>query len=417
MSNEGLTVKELELIRQENKEERLRIKKAKAIRIKKEVEDQIKVLKEDEDQRAEEIATHEKFMEMLSNESIVKSFTRKKPNLPEINVDANGREISYEKNVMRKGKNVKMTLSKEHVEELNYCFQHPIYTIRNYVKIVNEDLGLIDFKLYQYQAEFIQNCFGNKRVIASFPRQSGKTTTSASFMLMFAVYNKRKTIAIVANKKATSKEILFRIGLMYDYLPMWMKPGIEEWNKESIIFSNGCRIIAAATSSDSIRGQSISLLYLDEFAFIQKNMVNQFIESTFPVISSSKLARIIITSTPNGKNHFYKFFMDAKHHKSAFVSMGIKWNEVPGRNEKWKKEMISELGSIEKFNQEYGAEFIEASNLAFSADTLRHIDRVQTTESLLANVKVVDGLKIYERPIKGQKYLIIAVKVEIHQRC
>jgi hypothetical protein len=87
---------------------------------------------------------------------------------------------------------------------------------------------------------------------------SHNTTTSSAFMLIFTIFNKDKTVAIVANKQATSKEILDRIKLMYDYLPMWLKPGIIEWNKTSVKFDNGCKIIAAATSSDSIRGQSIS---------------------------------------------------------------------------------------------------------------------------------------------------------------
>jgi len=235
---------------------------------------------------------------------------------------------------------------------------------------------------------------------------SHNTTTSASFMLFYILFNKQKTVAIVANKQATAKEILDRIKLMYDYLPMWMKPGIVEWNKASVKFDNGCKIMAAATSSDSIRGQSISLLYLDEFAFIQKNLINEFIESTFPVISSSKLARIIITSTPNGKNHFYKFYQDAVHKKSSFIPSRIRWDDVPGRDDEWREERIKELGSIEKFNQEYGAEFAEASNMAFNAETIRHIEKIQVKDPLYKKVKIVTGLRVFERPNNRSKYLI-----------
>jgi hypothetical protein len=151
---------------------------------------------------------------------------------------------------------------------------------------------------------------------------------------------------------------------------------------------------------------SHNCLYLDEFAFIPKNLVNEFIESTFPVISSSKLARIIITSTPNGKNHFYKFYEEARLGKSSFVHSHIKWSDMPGRDEKWRAERIKELGSIEKFNQEYGAEFANASNMAFKTDTINHIEKLQVVDPLIDNVKRAEGLRIFQRPIKGRKYLI-----------
>ena len=237
---------------------------------------------------------------------------------------------------------------------------------------------------------------------------SHNTTTASAFMLLFTLFNKDKTVAIVANKQATSKEILDRIKLMYDYLPMWLKPGILEWNKGSIKFDNGCKIIAAATSSDSIRGQAISLLYLDEFAFIPKNLVNEFIESTFPVISSSKLARIIITSTPNGKNHFYRFYEEARLGKSTFKSSRINWNDVPGRDAQWRIDQIKELGSVEKFNQEYGAEFADATNMVFKSETLKHIETVHIEDPLYTDVKKLEGLCVFERPIKGSKYAVIA---------
>jgi hypothetical protein len=151
---------------------------------------------------------------------------------------------------------------------------------------------------------------------------------------------------------------------------------------------------------------SHNCLYLDEFAFIPKNFINEFIESTFPVISASKLARIIITSTPNGKNHFYKFYEEAEKGKSDFKHSHIKWSDMPGRDEAWRQARIKELGSIEKFNQEYGAEFADASNMAFKPDTIRHIEQVQVEDCLFEHVKTAEGLKIFQRPIKNRKYLI-----------
>jgi len=371
-----------------------------------EINKRILEIKKEEGKISAHIEAVDNYMKMLSEEDIDTSFTRKKPELDDFKVDIDGNTLSYEGNTNRKQSDVKLPLTKAHIEEINYCFNHPIYTIRNYVKIVSQDEGIINFKLYDYQANFIQTCYGNKRIIAKFPRQSGKTTTSAAFMLMYAMFNKDKTIAVVANKQNTAVEILDRIKLMYDLTPQFLKPGISVWNKLSITFENGCKIMASATSSSSIRGMSISLLYLDEFAFIQKNMISEFIESTFPVISSSKLARIIITSTPNGKNTFYKFYMDAVKGVSDFIPLSIEWNDVPGRDDEWREKMIRELGSIEKFNQEFGGDFSSESGMVFTADTVRHIEKIQVRDHLYQNVKMMNGLKVFERPVNGRKYLI-----------
>jgi len=385
--------------------ERERIKELKKLEL---AELLKKQMDEDSKISEDEIRAYDEFMKTLSLEDITEAFSRQKPELEDITVDSNGRELSYERSVVRKPPDVSLDLTREHIEEMNYCFKHPIYMIKNYIKIINQDKGIMNFKMYPYQAQYIKDCFANKRLISCWGRQSGKTTSSSAFMLLFTLFNKDKTVAIVANKQATSKEILDRIKLMYDYLPMWLKPGIIEWNKNSVKFDNGCKIIAAATSSDSIRGQAVSLLYIDEFAFIPKNLVNEFIESTFPVISSSKLARILITSTPNGKNHFYKFYEEARLKKSTFTHSKINWYDVPGRDEKWRLDQIKELGSIEKFNQEYGAEFANASNMAFKTDTINHIEKLQVVDPLIDNVKRAEGLRIFQRPIKGRKYLISA---------
>lgn len=261
---------------------------------------------------------------------------------------------------------------------------------------------------------------------------SHNTTTTASFLLIYSIFNENKHVAIVANKQQTSREILDRIKLMYDYLPMWLKPGIKEWNKNSIIFENGCRIVAYATSSSSIRGQAVSVLYIDEFAFIPHNLVEEFIESTFPAISASKTSRIIITSTPKGKNHFYMFYRNAELGKSDFVTDTIEWDDVPGRDLGWREKQIAELGSEEKFEQEYNAQFIDASNLLISSSILQFIEKTyikqpitreiydEKTKTWLGSSVVTDdvtisvknsyyrGFRIWELPDPKKIYLIVA---------
>jgi hypothetical protein len=245
---------------------------------------------------------------------------------------------------------------------------------------------------------------------------SHNTTTTAAFILMYIMFNEDKKVAMVANKQTSSKEILDRIKLMYDYLPMWLKPGIKVWNKYSIEFENGCMIIASATSASSIRGQSIALLYIDEFAFIEQHLVEEFIESTFPVIASSKLARIIISSTPKGKNHFYRFYKNAMDGKSVFKPTSIEWYEVPGRDMAWRTEKIMELGSQETFDQEYGGEFIDVSNLLISSSILKWFEDTMIKPYL--DTKIYDPITKLWYGKASHEYYDIANKKEeddVHQ--
>jgi len=236
---------------------------------------------------------------------------------------------------------------------------------------------------------------------------SHNTTSSAALILFFVLFNKNKEIAILANKQSTTKEILDRIKIMYRHLPVWLKPGIREWNKHSIEFENGCKITAASTSAASISGKTISLLYIDEFALIPKNIIEDFIDSTFPVIAASVTSRILISSTPKGKNHFYRFFMDAKNRKvtkSPFIAKDIPWDAHPDRNEAWKKDKIKELGSEEKFNQEFGGDFLDTSDMLINGIAIEYMERNHRRPPLELNLTIdgqyIKGLKIYDKPIR-----------------
>jgi len=233
---------------------------------------------------------------------------------------------------------------------------------------------------------------------------SHNTTVAAAFILIFVMFNKDKNVAILANKQSTTKEILDRIKLTYYNLPMFLKPGIHEFNKHSITFENGCQIIAASTSAASISGKSIALLYIDEFALIPKNLVEAFIESTFPVIASSVTARILITSTPKGKNHFWRFFRDAQLGHSSFVASEISWDAHPDRDEEWRAKQIQEMGSIEKFNQEYAGDFLDTSDMLIDGKLLESLEREFKVDALDIQLtlegKFIKGLRIFEKPIK-----------------
>jgi len=208
------------------------------------------------------------------------------------------------KNLKRIGIPVEFT--SDQVKEYVKCSKDASYFIKTYMKIVHIDRGLVDFMPYAYQERIIDASVNNRFVICKLPRQAGKTTTITGIILWYILFNENYSVAILANKLAQAREILSRIQLAYEHLPRWLQQGIVEWNKGSMELENGSSIIASATSSSAIRGTSQNLIYLDEFAFVQNNMQEQFFSSVVPTISSGNTSKILITSTPNGLNMFYK---------------------------------------------------------------------------------------------------------------
>jgi hypothetical protein len=182
-------------------------------------------------------------------------------------------------------------------------------------------------------------------------RQAGKTTTSAAYILWYTLFQADKNVAILANKEKTSREILSRYQLMYENLPIWMQQGIKVWNKGDIELENGSKVFTAATTAAGIRSKSVNLLYIDEAAIIPNNIAEQFFTSVYPVVSAGKTSKILITSTPLGYNHFWKFWNDAENGRNGFVPLFIPYWEIPGRDEKWANEQRGVLGDV-KYNQE-----------------------------------------------------------------
>lgn len=240
----------------------------------------------------------------------------------------------------------------EMIAEYEKCMDDPVYFIKTYAKIISIDDGLIPFDLYDYQEDIVGAYPDNRNMMLNQSRQSGKTAVVVAIILHFIIFNKDKMVAILANKGAQAMEIMSRVQLAYENLPMWIKPGVKEWNKGSFELDNGTKVMAAASSSSAIRGRSVSLLYLDEFAFIPN--WEEFAASVLPTISSGKKSRLIASSTPNGLNHFYKYCVDAQEGRNDFWYKEVPWDMVPGRDEVWKAKTLSDIGGdIEKFNVEY----------------------------------------------------------------
>ena len=279
---------------------------------------------------------------------------------------------NYLGNPNLKKSNVNVEYTKEEVEEFIKCAKDAEYFIETYIQIVNVDKGLIPFKLYDFQRTMVNKFVSERFVINKLPRQSGKSTTVTAYMLWLILFHDQQSIAILANKGSLARDLLGKIQLAYEHLPKWLQQGVVVWNKGNIELENGSKIISSATSGSAIRGGSYNLIFLDEFAFVSNNLAESFFASVYPTISSGETTKVIIVSTPNGLNHFYKLWSDSVDEKNAYKPIEVTWDQIPGRDEKWKKETISNT-SEEQFRQEFECEFVGSMNTLISSTKLRNM--------------------------------------------
>jgi hypothetical protein len=289
--------------------------------------------------------------------------------------------------------------TEEQIAEYIKCSGDPVYFIRNHMKIVNVDEGLVPFDMYDFQEKIVNTVHDNRFTIAKLPRQSGKTTTVIAYFLHYILFNEDVTIAILANKGSLARDILGRLQLAYENLPPFLQQGIKVWNRGDLQLENGSKIVAAATSSSAIRGGTYNMILLDEFAFVPKNIADEFFSSVYPTISSGETTKVIIVSTPCGMNHFYKLWSDAQEKKNLYKPLEVYWNEVPGRNEKWKEETIKNT-SKEQFQQEFECEFIGSINTLISAMKLKNMPFKDPK-------KIFGDIEVYEEPQENHVYTLV----------
>ncbi len=308
-------------------------------------------------------------------------------------------ERGYNGNVNLKRKGTPIEFTQNMVGEFIKCANNPTYFSEKYIQIVHVDRGLIPIKMYDYQKEIVEKITNNRRVAVVTSRQAGKTTTAVAVILHYVLFNEHKTCALLANKGDAAREILDRIKIAYEALPKWLQQGVIEWNKGSVEFENGCKIIAGATSSSAIRGKSISFLYIDETAFVEN--WDEFFASVFPTISSGKTTKMLYTSTPNGLNHFYKTCEGAKADTNGFEYVEVPWQRVPGRDEKWRKETLAAMDQdTQKFSQEFECGFLGSSGTLIEGSKLKSlVPRTPVGQS--------DHMKVYEKPIKDHTYVCV----------
>ena len=272
--------------------------------------------------------------------------------------------------VITKKANQKETYSEEQIQDLLQCMDPNdgyLYFAKHFAHIQHPVKGKLLFDPYEYQLRLLHSYHNYRFNINMMPRQTGKTTCAAIYLCWYAMFHPDQTILIAAHKYTGAQEIMARVRYVYETCPDYIRAGVTSYNKGSIEFENGSRIVSQTTTGNTGRGMSISLLYCDEFAFVQPNIAEEFWTSISPTLATG--GRAVITSTPNSdedtfatiwkqaENKFDEYGNEQDVGINGFHAFRADWWEHPDRDEEWKSEEIGRIGE-EKFRREYGCEFL-----------------------------------------------------------
>jgi hypothetical protein len=299
----------------------------------------------------------------------------------------------------------------EQVMELDKCSRDPEYFIDTYCQIQHAVQGSIRFALRPYQHKIIKTFANNRLSITLAPRQIGKSWIAGAFLLWFATFHSEKTVVIASNKNDNAMEMIHRVRFIYERLPHWIKPGLtaDGWNKHAVAFDNHSRIISQATSENTGRGLSISLLFLDEFAFVRDGIAEEFWTSISPTLATG--GNCIICSTPNGDmNRFAQLWRGANIPHPTMEGVGINgfapievmWDEPPGRDAKFKEAEIAKIGDI-RWMQEYECQFLSNDPLLIDTVVLANLTKlIERVRPAGKSGEIV----FYKEPAPNTTYLV-----------
>ena len=291
----------------------------------------------------------------------------------------------------------------EQIKDLKKC-RDDIFHFLTFIKIVHPDYGRIVFNPYEYQKKLFELLVKERFVACLMARQMGKSLSVGAYALWYALFNDDKVVGIVSNKESSAIDFLSRIKIMYEELPSWLKCGVVEYNKKTIIFENGTIIVAGATSKNAFRGKTANIIISDELAFVEGDKAEDFYMSNYPTISVSKQGKFIAISTPNGIGGlFYELYMDALKDRNEFAHYKVDWSEHPDRDEEWAKIQLRNIGQ-RRFDQEYGIEFLGSSNTVIDKQTLLYLINQELPDPI--GYALNDKVRIFEKPIKNRIYIL-----------
>jgi hypothetical protein len=293
--------------------------------------------------------------------------------------------------VLIKKANRQERFTEQQISDLSQCADPDtgyLYFAKNFFYIQHPVKGKLLFDPYEYQVNLLHSYHNHRFNINMLPRQSGKTTCAAGYLLWFAMFHPDQTILVAAHKYTGSQEIMQRIRYAYEDCPDHIRCGVTNYNKGSIEFDNGSRIVSATTTGNTGRGMSISLLYCDEFAFVQPNIADEFWTSISPTLATG--GRAIITSTPNSDEDTFAIIWKDAEKKfddhgnttevgvNGFHSFRAEWHEHPDRDDAWKTVELGRIGE-ERFRREYGCEFLVYDETLINSITLAGMEGKEPT--------------------------------------
>jgi hypothetical protein len=322
-------------------------------------------------------------------------------------LDYNEKDVvfNYLNNTKLPAANSEYAWTPERIKELDKCRKNILHFAENYFYITTLDEGKKKIKLYKAQKRILKSLEKNRFVVLTASRQTGKTTLMTIFAVWMVCFKSDYRVIIVANKEATAKNILKRIKMAYEYLPNWIKPTVKQWDVKEIILGNDSSISITTTTSTAARGDTANCIIIDEMGFIPYNFMEEFWKSTIPVVSSSKKSKIFAISTPNGTgNKFYEVYSKAERGDDPnWKAERVDWWEVPGRDEKWKKDTIASLGSLEAFQQEFENQFISVGESAINSEIITKFRNEVIEPKIVLNDNCY---KIWETPKEKRIYVM-----------
>jgi Terminase large subunit, T4likevirus-type, N-terminal/Terminase RNaseH-like domain len=314
----------------------------------------------------------------------------------------------YNSNPNLKAEGVVTEFTKFQVDEYIKCSQDPIYFLENYAKIVSLDDGVVPFVPFEYQKKFIREIHENRLVVGMMSRQLGKSTICAGYIAWYILFNDNKKAAMLANKQAIAQEIFSRVKFIIENVPLWLQKGIVKWAETRIKLDNGSSCYCAATSPSAVRGDSINLILVDEFSHLNPKVADSFIASVFPTISSSKTAKMMIVSTPNGLNHFHTVWSEAINGVNGFIPIMATWRDNPNRDQAWADKELLLLGPV-RYACEVECDFASSSYTLISGTKLSNTTTIKPEF-------VKDNLQIFTEPEEGHVYVCTVDTSEgVHQ--
>ena len=283
----------------------------------------------------------------------------------------------------------KIKFSEQHILELNKCIDPktgPLYFLQNYCMIQHPTKGSMKFDMFEYQKGLVETYHANRFAIAMLPRQTGKTTCAAAYLIWYAMFVPDSQILIAAHKFTGAQDIMNRVRFVYENLPDFLRAGAYSYNRNTLEFDNGSRIKATTTTENTGRGMSLSLIYCDEFAFVQPpQKAKEFWTSLAPTLATG--GKCIITSTPNSdEDQFALIWKEANKKtdeygnelpvgKNGFAAFKASWREHPDRTEEWAKEERARIGE-ERFRREHDCEFLIYDETLIKATKLADLEGI-----------------------------------------